>query len=201
MLALLIPMTGYQSPEHRTVQVLDIACGKCREGFVLSTYFGGNRFGNPSPNVLVSGIDINPDDINTANENNSSYDIDRKTRVPMFNYQFINGDATNLDQYPQLPQTADVFVIRHQQISSNEVTWTTIFQQAIDRLGENGIGIITSFSDVEHDMLIGKLEQLHCEVVMNKPNPHAEPTETQGVSVDRHIAIVKKGSLASGILI
>ena len=41
MLVTEVAETQYQPPQDRQTQILDVGCGKCEEGIVLSAYFGG----------------------------------------------------------------------------------------------------------------------------------------------------------------
>lgn len=186
MLVSTIERSGYKPPQGRQTKILDLACGVCEEGIVLSAFFGGGSFGNSNENVKIIGVDIKKKEIEDAI---SSYS---KSGVLQPNYEFITGDATNLDQYQQIPSEVDAVVIRHQQISVNEDVWTKIFQQALQGVNKEGIVIITSFSDIEHEILIEALQKLDCEIVINESNPYAKPLSDEEISLDRNIAIIKR---------
>ncbi len=194
MLATTINKTGYTPPQDRQTTILDLGCGRCDEGLVLSAYFGGNNFGSDSNKVKLVGVDINQEEINKAISSNEKPDFsEEKTKYALPpNYEFYCADATNLDSYPQVPQQADVVVIRHEQISADQDIWTRIFQTARDRVNPEGIILITSFSDIEHETALKALAQLDCGVVVNERNQFAKPTNTPEVSIDRNVAIVRK---------
>lgn len=46
-----VPKSGFIPPKNRPTEVLNIACGDCDEGFVVSAFFGGNNYGSVSNNV------------------------------------------------------------------------------------------------------------------------------------------------------
>ena len=197
MLVSTIERAGYKPPQERQTTILDLGCGKCEEGIVLSAFFAGGNFGNSSENVKLMGVDIKKEDIERAISSYSSPDFSEKITKYVLppNYEFIVGDATNLDQYQQIPREVDVVVIRHEQISDNEQTWAKIFQQAIQRVSKDGIIIITSFSDIEHKMLIEALRKLDCEIVIDESNPYAKPLSHKEISSDRNITIIRKKNL------
>ncbi len=194
MLVTEVSKTDYQPPQNRQTLILDVGCGRCEEGIVLSAYFGGGEYGFPSENVKLIGIDIKKEDIEKAIFSHQRPDFSEQVTKYVLppNFEFIHGDATKLDQYPQIPDQVDVIVIRHQQISANEKVWMEIFQKSLEKLSPNGIMILTSFSDIEHKMLMEKLKELDVEVVVNERNPFAKPTKHKEVSIDRNIAIVKR---------
>ena len=198
MLVSTVERAGYKPPpQERQTTILNLGCGKCEEGKVLSAFFGGENFGFSSENVKLIGVDINQKAIERATRNHLMPDFSEEIMkyVLPSNYEFIVGDATSLDQYQQIPKEVDVVVIRHQRISESEQTWTKIFQQAIQRVSRDGIIIITSFSDIEHEMLIKALQKLDCEIVINESNPHAKPLPDEEISLDRNVAIIRKKSL------
>lgn len=194
MLVSTVVKTNYEPPENRQTQVLDLACGRCEEGIVLSAFFGGGEFGSASTRAKVTGVDIKQAEIARAIQDYQIPDFSKPitTYYLPSNFEFIQGDATNLDNYPQIPQQADVVVIRYQQISDNEQIWSHIFQQALNRVTPEGIVIITSFSDIEQKMLLEALSKLDCQIVLNERNQFAKPLNHEKISLDRNITILKR---------
>lgn len=197
MLVSTVERSGYKPPQGRQTIILNLCCGMCEEGKVLSAFFGGEEFGCISENVKLIGIDIKQEAIKRAIRNCSILDFsgEKIEYVLPANFEFIVGDATNLDQFPQIPKEVDVVVIRHQQISHNEAVWTNIFKQALERVSKDGIVIITSLLDFEHEMLIKALQKLDCEIVINKKNPWAAQLGDEKIFSDRKIAIIRKKNL------
>jgi len=200
MLVATVARSGYKPPQGRQTIILNLGCGRCEEGIVLSAFFGGEDFGNSSENVKLIGVDINQKAIEEAISLYSVFDFSGEITKHVLppNYEFIVSDATNLDQYQQIPKKVDVVVIRHQQIANDEQTWVKIFQQAIQRVSKDGIIIITSLFDIEHQMLIEALRKLDCEIVIDESNPYAKPLGHPEISLDRRVAIIRKKSLPLG---
>lgn len=167
---------------------MDLACGRCNEASVLSAFFGGNNFGFASNKVKVIGVDTDKQEIERARVNYNISQVDELRE----NFEFINGDATELDRYPLIPEQVDVVVIRHQQISEDVEKWTKILQQALERVRLEGIVVATSYSDDEHGMLLKTLEKLPCQVVVNQRNPYSRRLGHNQISVDRNIVIIRK---------
>jgi len=194
MLVTEVAKSDYQPPQDRQTQILDVGCGKCEEGIVLSAYFGGGEFGSASDHTKVVGIDIKKEDIERAISGHKVPDFSEQITkyVLPSNFEFVHGDATKLDQYPQIPDQVDVVVIRHQQISDDEEIWTKIFQESLKKLSPNGIMILTSFSDIEHQMLMEKLKELEVEVIVDEKNPYGKSTQHKEVTIDRNLTIIKR---------
>ncbi|MGA3020636.1 MAG: class I SAM-dependent methyltransferase [Candidatus Micrarchaeales archaeon] len=176
MLAATVPETGYVIPEGRLTTILDVACGFGEELRVLDEYFGGGRFGKSNNNTRIVGIDIHSRAIEWQRRNlelvSRENELKTKSTLPE-RIELVVGDATALSNYPQIPEKADVIVIRHPYIQSDRVMWTKIFEQAVNRLSEEGIMILTTHSDEEKDMVLEVLGTLKCRVVINKRNPFA----------------------------
>jgi len=187
--------TEFTLPQDRLTQVLVLGCGKCREGKALNNFFGGERIGDNSSRAKVIGIDIDQRAIEEAIEGHKVPDFSKPVTTLFLpsNFEFIHGDATRLDQYEQIPKQVDVVVVRHQQISSSEEIWGSIFEQALERVSPDGIVILTSYSDSEHKMLMKKLATTkHCQIVWNERNPYEKSLDHPEVSADRHVAVVKR---------
>ena len=197
LLVTFVNKTSYTPPKDRESIVLDVACGSCEEAIVASAFFGGNNFGYPSNNVKFFGIDINPNDIEKAISRYKQADNSKPITefVPDPHYNFIVGDATQLDKINILPEQVDIILIRHEQISDNKEVWTSIISQALKKISLEGIIIITSFSDVEHSILATTLSNMDCEIVINEKNPHARALSHKEISLDRNVVIIKKSQL------
>jgi len=182
MLATFVPASGYVSPQGRTVNILDLACGACDEAPILNRYFGGGSFDGPlSKRVRFVGIDKNEEKIKEAAAMN-----DRP------NFTFIPDSAADVSLYPEVPEVVDVVVIRHPHNSSNPAVWADIFRQGIARLTDGGIMISPSFSEKDHQRVVDLLQSLGCAIVVNERNPYSGRDLRQGESSDRYVVIAKK---------
>ncbi len=176
---------GYEPPQGRQTIVLDLACGLCIEGAALSAFFGGNNFSYPSDMVKITGIDINPEEIESTAEFHARF-------MPQVDIEFICGDAARLQDYPQVPSEADVVVIRNQHIMDNRAVWEKIFQTAIDRVTPEGIILLTSVNTAEHIAALVTLDQLNGEIALSSTNQYAEEVEPGTTKPDRYMAIIRK---------
>jgi len=195
MLVTYVNQSGYRKPKERKTEILSIGCGDGKDARALDEFFGEGNFGSPSDNINYTGVDVDVNAIEKAIERNKRPDFSAqvtKYKLPE-NYQFICGDATDLAGLKGVPLKADVVMIRHQQIYNNEEVWRKIFQNALERVNEDGIIIITSFSDVEHEMMIKAINTLNCELLVNERNKFAMVTNmSPKVSIDRNVLILKK---------
>lgn len=176
--------------------ILDIGCGVCNEAFPLTTFFGRQKFGSEGSNVRVIGIDISDEDIARAIDRNSStsFDGERLSTRLRDAYQFITADASKLDELVNIPEQAGVVMLRHPMISNTSQPWKLIIAQAINKLSTDGIAILTSFTEIEHGILVRTLNELSCEVLLDAKNPHARfhVQDTNIIACDHYVAIVRK---------
>jgi SAM-dependent methyltransferase len=134
--------TDYVPSQDRQTQVLDLACGDGEGDVVIHSLLGGSVFGEINQNVHLIGIDIDRDKIAKAEINN-----------PLSEY--IHGDASRLEDYPQVPNEVDAVFVRHQNIGNpfaNPEKWRTIFKQGTAKLREGGVMMVTSYLEHEHEM-------------------------------------------------
>ncbi|TSC93974.1 MAG: hypothetical protein Athens101428_448 [Candidatus Berkelbacteria bacterium Athens1014_28] len=183
--------SGFKMPEDGQVTILDLACGKCKEGEVLHAFFGGISLDDVDRGVRTDGVEIMGVDLdrNAILDAKMEYMYGRldplfeKDPIPFPNIDFIVGDATDLSKITNIPETADVVIIRNQQLigSDNQEVplkqwqdnWRMIFEQAFNKVDKEGIVIITSTSQNEHNTLIKLLEAMGEKVVIEAKNKFA----------------------------
>jgi len=180
LLVSVIAQVGFQLSSNNQTEILDIACGKCVEASVLNSFFGGMNYSQFSEQVKVTGIDIRDGMIEEAK---SLYQSD--------SYSFVTGDATQLSQY-HLPTSPDVIVIRHQEMINGTSLWEQIVSQAIDRLTNNGIAIITSYTQEENNLLLKYLDKYQLSLKLTIKNQFAKETRIQGVAIDQYVLILHR---------
>jgi SAM-dependent methyltransferase len=200
MLVTTVNKSGYLPPQGRKTEILDIGCGTCEEGDLLAKFFAGQDLGNlVSPDrANFTGIDIDPESIEKAKENHSRFeDGSYPIKLPKI-FSFIKADATKLEKYKKVPKEVDVVIIRHQQLAGDSdfdveearEIWTIIFKKALERLAENGIILITSYTDIEHEELKDILSKLNCRIVVDEDNKY--PIDRGDFILDKKILIVKR---------
>ena len=179
-----VDKSGYKPPQGRKTQILDIVCGECQEGYLISAFFGGNNYGSPSELVQVTGIDINGLSIDKAK---SVYSSRLGTTI-----SFIQGDATNLDVIDDMPDMADVVILRHQQYHANPDVWSAIAEQSLQRVNKNGILLVTSYNQAEHKDMIQALRKIGGKVIVDERNNDAFPVPNSSDSAyDMYVAIIR----------
>ncbi len=166
--------------------ILDVACGACVEAETLSDFFRSLRgpgAGGPAATRLV-GTDVRERELDEARE--------RFRPAPGRTFEFFRGDASRLSAHRELPDDFDVLVFRHQNLYHGRALWHRIFDQALHKLRDDGLVVITSYFDREHALALEAFESLGVEVVASERNPDSRPLSTPGKSVDRHVAVLRK---------
>jgi len=167
------------------LQLLDLACGACHEAKTLASVFGSSeREAGDNRKMLFVGLDVRAREIAEA--------ATRFTGDSNAEFAFINGDATKLERYRQLPCAFDVIFMRHQNLWDGERTWEEIYHKALEKLSPNGRLIITSYFDREHLEAIDAIENQGGELLITQANENSRKLPMLGRSVDRHLAILKR---------
>jgi ubiquinone/menaquinone biosynthesis C-methylase UbiE len=170
---------------NQDLLLLNLACGACNEAETLAKVFGGNEgasYGNG--NMKFVGLDVRAREIAEA--------AARFRSVSDTQFEFINGDATKLDTYQQLPGSFDVIFMRHQNLWNGKRTWEEIYHKALEKLSPNGRLIITSYFDREHAEAIDVIRNQGGDLLLTKANEKSRRLPMVGRSVDRHLAVLKR---------
>jgi len=138
-------------PPARTLTIADVACGRCVEAPVLVDVFG-KRGGDREVNIV--GMDIVPERIETARK--------QVAGLPG-NHSFAVADACKNSAYGN--HEFDVALFRRQNVFNDPLVWRDIFATAMDRLGRNGIAIVTSLSGSEHIWALRTFNRVRHEYV------------------------------------
>lgn len=162
-------------------QLLNLACGRADETKVLADVFG-----HEAESIHLTGIDIRAREIGEAKERWSK--LSEKASA-----DFHVQDASQLGQLKELDHQFDVAFMRHQNFWNGDTTWTKIYDQALHRLDEDGLLVITSYFDREHRLALDAIQGLGAELVCSERNLDSRIiTDAPNKSVDRHIAIFRK---------
>jgi len=184
----------FRPPQDRKVEILDIACSVCEEKEVLHSFFGGenNPYHNDNDNVSVTGIDIDNEAIELAKNN--------LPRNRENNFKFIIGDASNLENIKEVPQSADVVFIRHQQMTQpnynkeniiEDDLWKKIINEGIKKLDTEGILIITSYTDKEHEFLIDYLKTLNRNIKIISEGENGFSEQLGNGGIDKYYVLIR----------
>jgi ubiquinone/menaquinone biosynthesis C-methylase UbiE len=150
-------------PGAEEIRVLDIACGDCREAEVLGDFVAELK-GAPEAAVKLTGIDVRAREIADAARKFGKRQGPRDERGRR-EFEFLTGDATKLKE---------------------------IFDQALDKVGDEGRLVITSYFDKEHALALEAIQKLGGELIRTEFNEETRELITPGKSMDRHVAIFRK---------
>lgn len=165
----------------KTIELLNLACGRADETAVLADVFG-----QKANSIHLTGIDIRDREIAEARER-------WKRLADNARADFLVQDASQLSQLKQLGKGFDIAFMRHQNFWNGDMTWTKIYDEALHRLDEEGLLVITSYFDREHRLALEAIQALGGELLCSERNPQSRIiTDAPGKSVDRHIAVFRK---------
>jgi len=164
------------------LNLLNIACGRGDETGVLSKILS-----EKSKSAHIQGLDIRAAQIDQANSRwKSSLEKTRTTT------DFITHRGDQLDELSEI-DPPDIAFLRHQNFWNDRPVWTKIFDQALDKLSEDGHLVITSYFDKEHALATEALRSLGAIEVGSIVNPNSRLlSDAPGKSVDKHLAIFRK---------
>ncbi|HCC20383.1 MAG TPA: hypothetical protein DEP88_03930 [Verrucomicrobiales bacterium] len=165
---------------NQPVSLLNLACGRADETRVLADVFGKNG-------IQISGMDIRDRELDIARERW------KKLLPDNAEAEFHVQNGTKLSTLKQLRDDFDVVFMRHQNYWNGDTTWKEIYDQALHRLDEDGMMVITSYFDREHNQALEAIQSLGAKLVTNIRNPDSRILlDAKGKSVDRHIAVFSK---------
>ena len=169
------PRLGRKKAETR---ILNLACGRCDEAETLIKVV---REETQSDQVKLVGADIRIREILQARERTANLDT-----------EFLLEDARTLDGHKELADFDMVFM-RHQNFWHGPEIWKEIFDTGLAKLNDDGLLVITSYFDKEHQLAIDALSQLGAELVHTVHNQDTRALkDAPGKSVDRHLAVFRK---------
>jgi hypothetical protein len=166
--------------------LLNLACGSCDEAQMLADFcarLAGPEARAPVP-VHVIGADVRTPQLEEARARFRS-SAERK-------FEFLAADASRLDEHRELPGAVDVVFFRHQNLFHGRRLWHRIFDQGLSKLSEDGLLVITSYFDREHELAIRAFENLGAELVASRRHAASRPLDTPGKTVDRHLAVFRR---------
>ena len=166
------------------LQILDLACGTCREASTLVEVF--RDFAGTDQDVRLVGADIRDRELGEAAARARAAGRSRD------HFEFLTENCAQLGRHRELGRDFDVTFLRHQNYWNDQPVWQRIFEQGLDKLKDDGLLVITSYFDREHALALEALERAGAELVISADNPDSRRLDTPGKSVDRHVAIFRK---------
>ncbi len=166
------------------LQILDLACGTCREAGTLVEVF--RDFSGGDQAVRFVGADIRDRELEEAAARA------RAVAGPQDQFEFLTANCAKLGRHRELGQEFDVTFLRHQNYWNDKPVWQRIFEQGLEKLSDDGLLVITSYFDREHALALKALEGAGAELLITEQNEASRQLPTPGKSVDRHVAVFRK---------
>ena len=171
--------------EH--LSLLNVACGRGDETGVLAKVLR-----DKARSTHLQGLDIRAAEIGQAN---SRWKKELAGLDPKATADFITHRGDRLLDLSEI--SPDLAFLRHQNFWNDKPVWTKIFDQTLERLNEDGLLVITSYFDQEHELAVEALKKLGAVQVGSIANPNSRAlSDAPGKSVDKHLAVFKKSSTA-----
>jgi len=173
------------APRRDAVEVLDLACGECREVEVVSAA-ALEKLGREGAALRFTGADIR----------GAELDLARRRARPLAeagaDVEFLQTDCARLDDHGELGRSFDLVFLRHQNYWHDRPAWRKIFAGGLARLDDSGLLVISSYFDVEHDLAVKAITAAGGELVTSVRNGDSRALPAKGKSVDRHLAVFRK---------
>lgn len=169
---------GKLPKEARDLKILNLACGACDEAEALIDV-GRDLTGGGS--VEMVGADIRIREV-----------LEARKKFAHLPAEFLLEDATKIGVHKELGDDFNLLFMRHQNYWHGRELWKKIFDEGLTKLDDNGLMVITSYFDKEHRLALEALQKLGMEVVENRRNTESRALPTQGKSVDRWVAVLRK---------
>ena len=166
------------------LSLLNVACGRGDETGVLAKVLGGK-----AKSTHLQGLDIRAAQIDQAN---SRWKKELPTIASNVSADFITHRGDRLADLGEL-DTPDLAFLRHQNFWNDRPVWTKIFEQTLEQLNEDGLLVITSYFDKEHELAVEALKKLGAIQIGGLVNRDSRAlSNAPGKSVDKHLAIFRK---------
>ena len=167
--------------EKEHLSLLNLACGRGDETGVLAKLLA-----EKSKSVHLQGLDIRAAEIDQAN---SRW---KKQLGKNISADFITHRGDQLRELSEVG-TPDIAFLRHQNYWNDKPVWSKIFDQALERLDDDGLLVITSYFDKEHELATKALQNLGAIQIGSIINPNTRAlSDAPGKSVDKHLAVFRK---------
>ena len=166
------------SRKKAEARILNLACGRCDEA---ETLIHTIKEETDADAVKMVGADIRIREILQARE-----------RTEKLGAEFLLQDARQLNEHKEL-KDFDLVFLRHQNYWHGSEVWKEIFDTGLAKMSDDGLLVITSYFDKEHQLAVDALTNLGAELVTSVRNESSrELADAKGKSVDRHLAVFRK---------
>lgn len=177
-------ITPHLRAGKENLSLLNVACGRGDETGVLAKVLG-----EKAKSTHLQGLDIRAAQIDQAN---SRWKKELPKIASNVTADFITHRGDRLADLGEL-DTPDLAFLRHQNFWNDRPVWTRIFGQTLEQLNEDGLLVITSYFDKEHELAVEALKKLGAIQVGGLVNTDSRAlSDAPGKSVDKHLAIFRK---------
>lgn len=176
------PVSPTPAPGRAGRRILNLACGRADETGVLAEVFDPKA----APLEIV-GADIREPEIAEAElrwkPNPGSH----------IHTRFHAGDGERFLDSLSSREQFDLAFLRHQNFWNDPKLWSRMFDGALHQLSDDGLFVITSYFDKEHELACKKLAELGAVKIADHRNPLSRKlADAPGKSIDRHIAVFRR---------
>jgi hypothetical protein len=159
--------------------ILNLACGRADETGVLL-----EALCLPGQGGHYLGMDLRVAEIQEATRRW------KQCWLPQGRVEFRVADASLARHLPEAADM-DVIFVRHQNFWDDPATWDRIYRNAMARLKPNGLLMITSYFEKEHELALAALRGLGARVLLDLPHNASRPLpDAPGKSVDKRLAVI-----------
>jgi len=163
------------------LNLLNVACGRADETGVLAKILA-----EKSTSSHLQGLDIRAPEIGQAKSRWKKELTEQSTA------DFIVHRGDLLKDLREIG-TPELAFLRHQNYWNDKPVWSQIFDQTLEKLHDDGLLVITSYFDKEHELAKSALERLGAIQVGSIINPNSRALrDAPGKSVDKHLAVFRK---------
>jgi SAM-dependent methyltransferase len=167
---------------HDEKRILNLACGRADETAVLADVFGGG-----ADRLEIVGADIRSAEIEEARKRWATVNSSEiQTRFHVEDGHRFLASMSSRDRF-------DLAFMRHQNFWNDPGLWGRMFDGALRQLNDDGLFVITSYFDKEHELACRHLAKLGAVKVAEYRNPRSRLLrDAPGKSIDRHIAVFRR---------
>ena len=181
-LAEVLRLSGHSLDQDTDRRLLNLACGRADETGVLA-----QQFGQGADSLEILGADIRAPEIAEAR---TRWGCDESNKLTA---QFEVHDGSRLLRSLSPDQQFDVAFLRHQNFWNNPKLWRDMFRGALEQLNDDGLFVITSYFDREHELACESLQKLGAIKLSDYRNPGTRHLDdAPGKSTDRRLAVFRK---------
>lgn len=181
-LAETLRLAGHDLSKDADRRLLNLACGRADETGVLA-----QQFSQGAQSLEILGADIRAPEIAEANARWRCEETDNVTAQ----FEVHSGDRLLNSLSPD--HQFDVAFLRHQNFWNDPRLWSKMFRGALEQLDDNGLFVITSYFDREHELACKALSQLGAVQLSDYHNPGTRHLDdAPGKSTDRRLAVFRK---------